>query len=80
MKKYLILVPAFLFLLTSCGGGWSSAEKEELKKGCEMMEMFDCECFVNKTIEKYKSAADMKAAAESKDMGDMDAYKDCIKK
>ena len=58
MKKILLLSIISVFLM-SCGGGWSSEEKEKAMKNCEeVYEKETCECVLDAVMAKFDSYED----------------------
>ena len=55
--KFLSLLAAGVFL-ASCSTGWTEENKETFMKECEGQELIDCDCALEKAMEKYPKIAD----------------------
>ncbi len=87
MKKILLLSIISVFF-TSCGGGWSSEEKEKAMKECEKdFEKETCECALDAVMGKFDSYEDSinwmddleKEAMEAMENEDEDRYNELEK-
>lgn len=64
MKKVLFGLISMTFLLQSCGeDGWSDDRKEKIMGKCNE-EMYDCECYLELTMETFKDPEDYNKKAE----------------
>lgn len=62
-KLFSLLLGTTFLILTSCGGGWSDDQKNTIKNECITMEGYDCDCYVDKAVEIFKSPEEYNADA-----------------
>ena len=56
MKRLVsLLMIGTVLLLSSCGGGWDEERKNKIKNDCIAEGGYDCDCFVEKTLETFKT-------------------------
>lgn len=64
IKKVFFWMISMAFLLHSCGeDGWSDDRKEKIKSKCNE-ELYDCECYLELTMETFKDPEDYNKKAE----------------
>ena len=54
-KLFTLILGTSLLFLASCGGGWSDDQKTLIKNECITMGGYDCDCYVNKAVEAFKT-------------------------
>lgn len=74
MRKQLLLSPAILLALASCGGSWTHEQEQAFAQSCmeaettrgtsELTARAFCECALDKTSKRYATAAE---ATENRD-------------
>lgn len=56
MKKlFTLLLGGSILFLSSCGGGWSDEQKELIKNECITNGGYDCDCYVEKAVNTFKT-------------------------
>lgn len=80
MKRLVsLLMLSSVLLMSSCGGGWNDEKKQKIKNDCIADGGYDCDCYVKKTVETFKTPEDYNnRTAEAKESYE-EALKDCEK-
>lgn len=54
-KLFSLLLGGSMLILASCGGGWSTDQKNSLKNECLTLGGYDCDCYVEKATSAFES-------------------------
>ena len=59
MKRLVsLMMLGSVLLMSSCGGGWTEEKKQKIENDCVADGGYDCDCYVNKTVETFKNPED----------------------
>lgn len=64
-KNILFLFAVSILALSSCGGGWSDEQKEQLKNRCIGSGTYDCDCYVESITKAHEDSETYNALSKT---------------
>lgn len=68
-----------VLVMSSCGGGWNEEKKTKIKNDCVAEGGYDCDCYVKKTVETFKTPEDYNNKSDDAKAKYEKALKECEK-
>lgn len=80
MKRLVsLLMVGVVLLMSSCGGGWDEEKKTKVKNQCIAKAEYDCDCYMEKTLEHFKTPEDFNNQKDDVKKAFEKSIKDCEK-